>query len=88
MKTLHDIEQHARELAGGEFEVDSGDDGWGGLFVFVKYEPDSSDEAWFPVDSDMTARFAVDLNRPDYAKVARFVSLCSQLDAWIKGDAK
>lgn len=79
MKTLPDIEQHARELAGGEFEVT---------------RPPTVDRVWvehercvYSCNSERSYLF-LGGNESDIQKFARFVSICSQLDAWIKGDAK
>lgn len=78
MKTLHDIEQHARELAGGEFEVVNT-----GHSVMVSWR---SSRAVFWDDG--RSHFALTAYSEDYELAFLFVSLCSQLDTWIKGGAE
>ena len=86
MKTLHDIEQHARELAGGEFEVC--------ILGSSVYLEDAEGERWMKFDENGFEDAAFDVAERGRGLdgfcgvVEAGLSLCSQLDAWIKGDAK
>lgn len=87
-KTLADIEQHARELAGGEFPVrisESGKSLWVARHEAEEGSGTDIDHHEASFDATGNVYLYIDTKRPvNHERAARFVSLCQQLDAWIK----